>query len=135
MEELIKLAEEAYDNSYSPYSGVRIGAAAKGGSGRIYTGTNIENSSYGATICAERSAIAKAVSEGEKVITALAVTGDIDDYAYPCGICRQVMSEFMGPDAMIGVSGKGKVMKVYKLSELLPSAFEYNRGGNNNNGV
>jgi cytidine deaminase len=129
MKELMKLAEKAYENSYSPYSGIRIGAALIAGSGKIYTGTNIENASYGATICAERSAISKAVSDGETEITAVAVTGDIDDYAYPCGICRQVISEFMKPDMEIAVSGKNKEMKVFKLKELLPSAFEFNLGG------
>jgi len=129
MKELMKMAEKAYENSYSPYSGIKIGAAVKTGSGKIYTGTNIENASYGATICAERSAIAKAVSDGETVITAVAVTGDIDDYAYPCGICRQVISEFMKPDMEIAVSGRNLDLKIFKLKELLPSAFEYNVGG------
>jgi len=129
MKELMKLAEKAYENSYSPYSGIRIGAAIIAGSGKIYTGTNIENASYGATICAERSAISKAISDDETEITAVAATGDIDDYAYPCGICRQVMSEFMKPDMEIAVSGKNKDIKVFKLKELLPSAFEFNLGG------
>ena len=129
MKKLMKMAEEAYENSYSPYSKIRIGAAVVGGSGKIYTGTNIENASYGATICAERSAICKAISAGETKITAIAVTGDIDDYAYPCGICRQVMVEFMKPDAEIAVSGRGTDIKVYKLKELLPSAFMFNLGG------
>lgn len=125
----MKVAEKAYENSYSPYSGIKIGAAVRAGSGKIYSGTNIENVSYGATICAERSAIAKAVSDGETVITAVAVTGDINDYAYPCGICRQVISEFMKPDMEIAVSGRNLDMKVFKLKELLPSIFEYNHGG------
>lgn len=129
MKKLMELAEKAYENSYSPYSGIRIGAALKSGSGKIYTGTNIENSSYGATICAERSAIAKMVSDGETEITAIAITGDIDDYAYPCGICRQVISEFMSPDMDIAVSGQGMEMKTFKLRDLLPNAFEHNKGG------
>lgn len=129
MKELMKRAEEAYENSYSPYSGIRIGAAVRTGSGKIYTGTNIENSSYGATICAERSAIAKAVSDGEVVISEIAITGDIDDYAYPCGICRQVLSEFMEPDREVGVSGKDRETKIFKLRDLLPNAFEFNIGG------
>ena len=113
MKKLMELAEKAYENSYSPYSGIRIGAALKTGSGRVYTGTNIENSSYGATICAERSAISKMVSDGETDIAAIAITGDIDDYAYPCGICRQVLSEFMDPDMEIAISGRGMDMKTY----------------------
>ncbi len=129
MKKLMELAEKAYENSYSPYSGIKIGAALITGSGKIYTGTNIENSSYGATICAERSAIAKMVSDGETDINAIAITGDIDDYAYPCGICRQVIYEFMKPDREIAVSGRGMAMKVFKLKDLLPNAFEHNRGG------
>lgn len=135
MKELMKHAEKAHENSYSPYSGIRIGAAVIGGSGKIYTGTNVENSSYGAGICAERTAIVKAVSEGETEITAVAVTGDIDDYAYPCGICRQVMSEFMKQDAKIACAGINKEMKIFKLSELLPSSFGYNRGGKKQHGI
>ena len=129
MKELMKLAKGAYKNSYSPYSGIKIGAAVKGGSGMIYTGVNVENSSYGATICAERSAITKAVTEGETKITAVAVTGNIDDYAYPCGICRQVISEFMEPEMEIAVSGNDREMKIYKLKDLLPDPFKHNHGG------
>lgn len=129
MKDLMKLAEEALVNSYSPYSGIKIGAAARGSNGKIYTGTNVENASYGATICAERSAISKAVSDGEKNIVAIAITGDIDDYAYPCGICRQVMKEFMEPGAEIAVSGKNRDIKIYTMAEILPKAFKYNMGG------
>jgi cytidine deaminase len=127
MKELMKKAVKAYGNSYAPYSNIKIGAAVKGKSGRTYTGCNIENSSYGATICAERTAIVKAISEGEKEISELAVTGDIDGYAYPCGMCRQFMSEFMEPGAKIYVGGNGREEKEFTLEELLPESFEYNR--------
>ncbi len=129
MKKMMEMAEKAYENSYSPYSGIRIGAAVKTGSGKIYTGTNIENASYGATICAERSAVSKAVSDGETKITAVAVTGDMDGYAYPCGICRQVISEFMEADMEIAVSGRGREMKVFKLKDLFPNVFIIDRGG------
>jgi cytidine deaminase len=130
MKELMKAAEAALENSYSPYSGIRIGAAVECASGKIYTGTNVENASYGATICAERSAITSAVSAGEKKITAIAITGDIDDYAWPCGICRQVIKEFAAPDIKIAVSGRNREVKEFGMDEILPNAFEFNIGGN-----
>ena len=100
-EQLKEEALKAVQNAYSPYSNIKIGAAVMAGSGKIYTGANIENASFGATICAERTAIVKAMSEKEQYISAIAITGDINDYAFPCGICRQVMSEFMKKDALI----------------------------------
>jgi len=130
MEKLMKAAEAVLENSYSPYSGIRIGAAVQCGSGHIYTGTNVENASYGATICAERAAILAAISAGEKVIEKIAVTGDIDDYAWPCGICRQVIKEFASDDIRIAVSGKDRSMKIFTMDEILPNAFEFNIGGN-----
>ncbi len=133
IKELMEEATKAYENSYAPYSGIRIGAAVVGGSGKVYTGVNIENSSYGATICAERSAVSKAVTDGETEIEAIAITGDFDGYAYPCGICRQVLAEFMKPDAIVAVSGVDKEIKVYGLSELLPDSFllREDKGGRN----
>lgn len=122
---LCKAAELALNNAYSPYSKIKIGAAVLGESGKIYTGANIENASFGATICAERTAIVKAISEGEKTLKAIAITGDIDDHAYPCGICRQVMSEFMKKNAIILVGGKNKEYLEYTLEQLLPNSFDY----------
>ncbi|HPJ77014.1 MAG TPA: cytidine deaminase [Clostridia bacterium] len=118
-------AQNSIDNAYSPYSKIKIGAAVLASSGKIYTGANIENASYGATICAERTAIVKAMSENEKYISAIAITGDINDYAFPCGICRQVMSEFMSKDAIVFVSGKDREWKTFKLKELLPNSFDF----------
>lgn len=129
MKDLMKAANTAMKNSYSPYSGIKIGAAVKCPSGNVYTGTNIENASYGATICAERSAITSAISAGEKQITEIAITGDIDDYAWPCGICRQVIKEFASKDIKIAVSGKNREMKEFTMDEILPNAFEFNIGG------
>lgn len=123
IKKLMMEAEKAYENSYAPYSGIRIGAAVMGKSGKVYTGVNIENSSYGATICAERSAVSKAITEGETRIKAVAITGDFDGYAYPCGICRQVLAEFMKPDDIVAVSGKDREIRVYGISELLPDSF------------
>ena len=98
--ELMQAAKQAYEYSYAPYSGFNVGAALLTKEGKVYTGCNIENASYGATNCAERTAIFKAVSEGEREFVKLAVAAKNGSTAYPCGICLQVMQEFM-PDAEI----------------------------------
>ena len=120
--ELFDLAVRASESSYSPYSHFRVGAALIAGSGKIYTGCNIENASYSMTICAERTAIFKAVSEGEKEIRAIAVAGSADDdYSVPCtpcGACLQVMAEFGGDDLMIILSD-GE----HGLNDFLPLRF------------
>lgn len=102
---LLKLASEARKNSYSPYSKFRVGAALLSKNGKVYTGCNIENATYGATCCAERTAIFKAVSEGEKEFEAIAVQGDNDGLTFPCGICRQVILEF-APDIQVILADK-----------------------------
>lgn len=127
IKDLIVAAMDARNNSYCPYSGYAVGAALLT-SERIYKGCNIENSSYGATNCAERTAIFKAVSEGIKDFKAIAVVGapkgeEIRDYAFPCGICRQVMAEFCDMDFNVIVAISIDNYKIYKLSELLPEAF------------
>jgi cytidine deaminase len=124
--ELLKMAEEAKSGAYAPYSGFKVGAALLTGSGKVYTGINIENISYGATNCAERTAIFKAVSEGEREIMKIAIASDSEDYIYPCGICRQVIAEFGTNDTRIICSNGKSNFKVYNLGELLPHAF---RGG------
>lgn len=118
---LVKKALEAKEKAYAPYSGFRVGAALIAGSGKVYTGCNIECSSYSPTICAERTAIAKAVSEGERQIVAIAVTGD-SEWTYPCGVCRQVIREF-GKDAKVIVVKSEDEYKEYTLEELLPHSF------------
>ena len=124
-QELVNKAIEVKQNSYSPYSKFKVGAALLTENNELYTGVNIENSSYGLTVCAERTAIFKAVSEGEKKFKALAVTCETDnfDYAFPCGACRQVIAEFLDDEADIIVSINTGEYKVYKLKELLPNAF------------
>jgi cytidine deaminase len=122
-----KLVNEAYNamkNSYSPYSGYRVGASVLTRTGKIFSGTNIENSSFGAGICAERNAIFKAVSDGEKNIRAVAVISQSDEITFPCGICRQVMSEFMDPDAIIICANRKCEYKVFGLQDLLPHMFK-----------
>lgn len=120
-EELIQIAKQASQNAYAPYSKFQVGAALVTKQGRIYTGCNIENASYGATNCAERTAIFKAVSEGEREFIRIAVTVSDGSTAYPCGICLQVMNEFM-PDVDIILEQDGEIV-TYSLSELLPRGF------------
>ncbi len=122
MEELISAALIARGSAYAPYSRFAVGAAVRGGSGRIYGGSNIENASYGLTMCAERVAIFKAVSEGEKEIAALAVAADTPSPASPCGACRQVMAEF-GINEVVMCNTKGE-RRTVTLAELLPYAFD-----------
>ena len=119
--ELIEAARKYRENSYSPYSHFKVGAAVLTKHGKVYGGCNIENSSYGLTNCAERTAIFKAVSEGEREFAALAVIADTDGPCSPCGACRQVIADFRIP-RIIMANLRGEV-KVVTLSELLPFAF------------
>lgn len=123
---LIAKAVEAMENAYAPYSSFKVGAALLSKSGRVFTGCNIENASYSPTCCAERTAFFKAVSEGEKEFTAIAVVGgkdeEINSFCSPCGVCRQVMSEFCEKDFMIILSN-GKLTKAHTLEKLLPESF------------
>ena len=116
----IALSQLAY--SYTPYSDFKVGAALLGKNGRIYTGCNIENASFGATICAERCAIFKAVSDGCTKIDKIVIVCSTHDFAYPCGICRQVMTEFMDENGIIVVTND-KEIREYKLSDLMPESF------------
>jgi cytidine deaminase len=120
--ELVKAAIKAKENAYVPYSNFRVGAAVLTKSGKLYTGCNIENASYGATNCAERTAIFKAVSEGEKELAAIAVNGDSEHFTFPCGICRQVMAEF-SKDMKVYISNKYGQYKEFTLDQLIPGAF------------
>ena len=120
--ELIDKAKEALKYSYSPYSRFAVGAALLSADGQVFTGCNIENASFGATNCAERTAIFKAVSEGIKDFTAIAVVCSGSQPAYPCGICRQVMSEFFNPDTRIIVED-GDGLRTYTMTEILPKSF------------
>lgn len=119
--ELIKAAMDAREFSYSPYSEFKVGAALITSEGKVYTGCNIESASYSPTICAERVAVSKAVSDGNKDIEAIAIVGS-SDYTYPCGVCRQFLVEF-GKDMKIIVANNEDEYKVYSLSELFPHSF------------
>jgi len=123
--ELIKKAIEARKKSYSPYSNFPVGAAALFEDGKIYTGCNVENVSYGATNCAERTAIFSGVAMGNRVLKALAIIGDVNNFTYPCGICRQVISEFAESDEIKIIIIKNEKEFIEKeLNELLPGPFK-----------
>ena len=119
--ELIKRALEAQLRAYVPYSNFKVGAAVLMEDGKVFTGCNIEIASYSPTICAERTAIFKAISEGHKKIKTIAVVGD-SNFTYPCGVCRQVIREF-GKDATIIVANSEEDYREYRLEELLPHSF------------
>ena len=125
-EELIEQAKLVMGKAYAPYSGYQVGAALLCADGSVYTGCNIENASYTPTVCAERTAIFKAVSDGKKDFTAIAVCGGkdgvIQGFFPPCGVCRQVMSEFCGPDFLIYTVGK-EGWRTQTLEQLLPYSF------------
>lgn len=127
-ERLIQTALEMRDRAYCPYSGFAVGAAVLTAEGKIFGGANIEISALSSGICAERSAIFKAVSEGERHFTAIAIAGGekdkaISDYCSPCGVCRQVLSEFSDGSLQIILIKSEKDYKIYTLSELLPLAY------------
>jgi cytidine deaminase len=123
---LMDQASKARENSYSPYSKFKVGAALLTKSGKIYTGTNVENASYGLTVCAERIAIFNAVSQGEKgnFIKAIAIVLDAPEYGAPCGACRQVINEFAESDAYVVMGTVSGKYKIEQLKTLLPYAFK-----------
>lgn len=124
---LIDMALKAMENAYAPYSGFKVGAALLCSDKKVYTGCNIENSSYGASNCAERTAIFKAVSEGEREFEKIAIVSSSGDFTFPCGICRQVLSEFMYDKTVVLFSEKDGIRK-FKVKDLLPEAFRLQRG-------
>jgi cytidine deaminase len=128
--QLIEIAFKAREQAYAPYSGFSVGAALLCKNGQVFCGCNVENAAYTATICAEQTAIAKAVSEGNQEFIALALCGGMKDnkeeeldYVYPCGICRQVLSEFALADFKVYAAISVSDFQVISLDELLPKAF------------
>jgi len=126
--ELIERALKARENSYCPYSNYAVGACLEAEDGSLYDGCNVENASYGATNCAERTAVFKAVSEGKKRFVRIAIAGGVKgqnpkDYAYPCGVCRQVLNEFADSSMEIIVAVSTEIYEIKTLGELLPDAF------------
>ena len=124
--ELLTCAVEAREMSYAPYSGFRVGAALLGKSGKVYTGCNVENAAYSPTNCAERTAVFKAVSEGEREFTAIAIVGGkgdtLSELCAPCGVCRQVLAEFCDGDFRV-VLGTPENVQTYRFAEILPLSF------------
>ena len=121
--ELIDLAVKTSENAYVPYSHFPIGAVLVTAEGKIYTGVNVENASFGLTNCGERTAIFKAVSEGERSFKELIIYGQTEKPVSPCGACRQVMAEFFGPDLPVTLVAKDKSTVVMTVKELLPYSF------------
>ena len=120
---LIAAARAARENAHAPYSNFRVGAAVRAKSGRVFSGCNIENSTYGLTLCAERVAIFKALSEGERGFDAVAVVTDTDRLTPPCGACRQILWEFCGDAEVILANLKG-VVEVHRMAALFPKPFD-----------
>ena len=123
---LISSAKKARLSAHAPYSKFKVGAAVLSARGKIYTGCNVENASYGLTLCAERSAVARMVGDGEDRIAAVAVVTDSQRPGSPCGACRQVIAEF-GPDAKIVMANLKGTVLIENLLHLLPSAFSLRR--------
>lgn len=121
-QELFRIAKEASEKAYSPYSNIKVGAALLCENGKIYTGVNVENSSYGGTICAERTAFVKAISEGEREFSKIAIGGSIKNLV-PCGMCRQFMSEF-GMDLDIIYEDEDDNIVETTLGVLFPNEFK-----------
>lgn len=122
-ENLVTAAKQARENAHAPYSNFRVGAALRGSSGRIFSGCNVENATYGLTVCAERVAIFKAISEGERGFSAIAVVTDTEKLTPPCGACRQLIWEFCGdvPVTMANLGGKRETLQ---MKELFPKPFD-----------
>ncbi len=121
-QELVEIAFTILGKAYIPYSHFPVGAALEGADGTVYTGCNVENAAYGSCICAERTALVKAVSEGCRSFRRLAVVGNGEDYCWPCGSCRQMLYEF-APDLVILVGRKDHQFVTYTLRELMPHGF------------
>jgi len=122
--ELLRIAKEASLNAYVPYSGFPVGAALECEDGTVYTGCNVENAAYGDTICAERCAVLKAVSEGQRNFVRIAIYGEGKGYCMPCGSCRQVLSEF-SPEMEVLCAKAGGSYVSYPLTRLMPYTFNF----------
>ncbi len=123
LEKLVKSAKDVRERAYAPFSNFKVGAAIRTKSGKIYTVCNVESASYGLTVCAERVAIWKAVSEGETEFISIAVVADTEQLTPPCGVCRQIIWEFCGDVPVTFANLKGKT-ETLQMSELLPRAFD-----------
>jgi cytidine deaminase len=122
-EPLLQAALDAREHAHAPFSKFRVGAALEDENGRIYTGCNIENATFGLTVCAERVAIFKAISEGARKFRRIAVAADTDDLTPPCGACRQIIWEFCGDVPVTLVNPQGKIEN-YRMGQLFPKPFD-----------
>ncbi len=120
---MVRMATDARGRAYVPYSNFRVGACLKASNGAYYMGCNIENAAYSPTVCAERTALYKAVYEGERQFDALAIIWDGENYAVPCGVCRQALAEFCHPAMPVVCANREGEYKIFTMGELLPEAF------------
>ena len=120
---MLRMANEARDRAYAPYSNFRVGACLKGATGAYYLGCNIENAAYSPSNCAERTAMFKAVYEGERQFDAIAIVWEGENPAVPCGVCRQVLAEFCDPEMPVICANRKGEYKLVALGDLLPDAF------------
>lgn len=127
-QDLLRRAVEASKNAYAPYSKFHVGAALEAEDGTVFTGCNVENASYGLTICAERNAIFAAVAAGHRKIVQIAIVAQAEQVPYPCGACRQVIAEFADPDCLVYIAPAAKIdsFEAIRLGELLPKTFHLN---------
>lgn len=123
VEKLLEAAQKVKENAYAPYSHFHVGAALLTENGKIYSGCNVENTSYGLTICAERNAIFRMISDGERRIAEILVIGDTEEFLPPCGACRQVMIEFSTNDTVVYLCNKHGQWKKTTMAELMPYTF------------
>ncbi len=123
MDALVEAALKARENAYAPFSKFKVGAAIEDATGRIHTGCNVENATYGLTVCAERVAVLKAVSEGAREFQRVAVAADTDTLTPPCGACRQILWEFCGNVELVLANPRGKT-ETFRLKDLLPRPFD-----------
>ena len=123
VQELIKIAQEAMEKAYAPYSGFKVGAAILTTDGKVFSGCNVENASYGATICAERCAAIKAVSEGNTSFSKIIIVSSSGKYTYPCGVCRQFLSEFFEEDGTLILFDERRGAMEIPFWDMLPNAF------------
>lgn len=123
VDDLFKSAQAAFERAYAPYSNYRVGASLITPSGKVFSGTNIENASYSLTLCAEASAIAHMIAHGEQQIQAILVTADSPELCTPCGACRQRIAEFANEDTLVHLCDKDRCLQTLSFGELLPYSF------------
>jgi cytidine deaminase len=127
IEKLLAAAQEAKERAYAPYSHFHVGSALMTDTGKIYSGCNVENTSYGLTICAERNAVFRMINDGERRIAEILVIGDTEKFLPPCGACRQVIAEFAGNDTIVYLCNKHGQWKKNTIAELIPYTFFLDR--------